>query len=219
MVAAADLGLVVGGLALFGVHDILSAFRVIGLKDNAFTSLVNSRHRRACVDAIAWLLFSLGMIRSLQGTRSWAHDDDIRAVIAAIAGVIWATTPGVWRDKEKTHHVILDSSAEPSETEKSDYEPYFDLVYYFFRMIAFFGGFIALAFVAARGKSDVDRKMAFAGAIVAGFGLYVSRLTGYHAVRIAHGASMFIELVGWGLLAGGFLANEVDGDPHGFNMP
>lgn len=219
MVAAADLGLVVGGLALFGVHDILSGFRVIRKTDNALTSLVNSRHRRACVDAIAWLLFSLGMIRSLQGTRSWAHDDDIRAVIAAIAGVIWATTPGVWRDKTKAHHVALDSNAEPSESTSSDYEPYFDLIYHFFRMLAFFGGFIALAFVAARGKSDVDRRLAFSGAIVAGFGLYVSRLTGYHAVWPAHLFSMFVELVGWGLLAGGFLANEVDGDMHGFNMP
>lgn len=220
MVAAADLGLVVGGLALFGVHDILSTARIHFKKENALTSLVDSRHRRACVDAIAWLLFSLGMIRSLQGTRSWAHDDDIRAVIAAIAGVIWATTPGVWRDKSKAHHVILDSDAKPSDSASAgDYEPYFDFVYHFFRMIAFFGGFVALAFVAARGKSDVDRKMAFSGAVVAGFGLYISRLTGSSDTRWAHVGFMFVELVGWGLLAGGFLANEVDGDMHGFNMP
>jgi len=219
MVAAAGLGLVVGGLALFGLHDILSTTRIVFKKDYAIASLVDSRHRRACVDAIAWFLVSLGMMKSLEGTRSWAHDDDIRLVFAAIAGVIWATTPGVWRDKSKAHHIILDSDAKPSETETRDYELYFDFVYHFFRMIAFFGGFVALAFVVARGKSDVDRKMAFSGATVTGFGLYVSRLTGSRDTWPAHALFMLIELAGWGLLAGGFLANEVDGDKHGIDLP
>lgn len=219
MLSKTGLAFVVLGIGIFGVHDILSALRITKWSNATVTALVDSRHRRACVDAFAWAALAFGMIWSLQGTRGWAHDDDIRLVIAAIAGVIWSTTPGVWDDKSK-HHVLLDSDAKPSDNESRDKEIIFRFFYHLFRGAAFFGGFIALAFVAARGKSTVDRKLAFSGAMITGTGLYFSRLTGYHDARIAHLIAMFVELCGWGLFGGGFLNNEVDVDPmHGIDMP
>lgn len=218
MISQTGLAFVVLGIGIFGVHDILSALRITGKSDATVTTLVDSRHRRACVDAFAWAALAFGMIWSLQGTRSWAHDDDIRLVIAAIAGVIWSTTPGVWDDKSK-HHVILDSEAKPSDTEARKNENVFSFFYHLFRGVAFFGGFLALAFVAARGKSTVDRKVAFSGAMVAGAGLYFSRLTGYRDAQVTHLFAMFVELCGWGLFGGGFLNNEVDVDMQGIDMP
>lgn len=218
MISQTGLGFVVAGIAIFCVHDILSFFRIVRKSDKAVATLVDSHHRRACVDAFAWASLAFGMIWSLQGTRSWAHDDDIRLVVAAITGVIWATTPGVWDDNSK-HHVMLDSEAKPSDSETRKNENVFSAFYHLCRAVAFFGGFLALAFVAARGKSTVDRKLAFSGAVIAGGGLYISRLTGYRDAWPAHLISMAIELCGWGLFAGGFLNNEVDVDMQGIDMP
>lgn len=218
MISQTGLGFVVAGIAIFGVHDILSALRIAKKSELFVAALVDSHHRRACVDAFAWAALAFGMIWSLQGTRSWAHDDDIRLVIASIAGVIWATTPGVWEDKSK-HHVILDSDAKPSDNESRDKEIIFSAAYHLFRGVAFFGGFLALAFVAARGKSTVDRKLAFSGAMITSGGLYFSRLTGYRDAKKMHLLAMFVELCGWGLFAGGFLNNEVDVDMQGIDMP
>jgi len=227
MPPAADLALAVVGIGLFGVHAILSLTRyaVHWEKLSFFHTLVESPRRRAVVDAVSWLLLCFGIIRALRGTRGWAHDDDILALFATTAGVIWASTPRV---SSKTTYTVVDSSGEQSEAETKD-APYHDM-YIFFplynlaRFCAFFGGFLTLAFLSARGKSEIDRKLAFSGALIAGAGMAAGRMSGFRASATmnnwGHAICCAIEITGWTLFGVGVLSNQIDLDStRGFDMP
>ena len=226
MPPALDLGLAVAGIGLFGVHAILSGTRYGFHRTELswFHTLVESTRRRLVVDAISWVLLSIGLIRAVRGTRSWAHDDDILTLFATTAALIWATTPRV---PSTTTYTVAGSEGDQKEDETAK-APWYDMylffpLYFLARFCAFFGGFLVLAFLSARGKSHEDRKLAFAGALTAGFGMASGRMSGYRVAdqhNIGHAICSLIEIAGWVLFGVGVLSNQIDLDaPQGFNMP
>lgn len=218
-------GMVAGGAALFGVHVLLSWYRAfsgstkrggVWAPVELLSELTASGARRSLVDAVSWALLSWGLMMSLRGTRSWAHDDDILAICAVTAAAIWASTPDTFKAQGTKFKLLSDNDG----TEGSDEHVGWNLTYAVLRGLVYAGGFLMLAFIAGRGKPSDDRKLSFAGAIAACVGQATSRGAADSKLPALLVIAGLVEIAGWALLATGAQLHNIDLDStQGFDLP
>lgn len=162
------------------------------------------------LDMGCFALMAAGLVRALSAHRSWAHEDDIIAIIASTFALAWATTPGIGASSY-TNVGAGESKLIPNLMQ-------------FLVLCCCAGAYILLGFIGGRGKSVGDRTMIWVGIGCVGAAgpvtqAFFNMLDLKDDSATIRGVLGGIESVGWALFASGALMHELDLEaPVGF-MP
>lgn len=163
------------------------------------------------LEFVAFTHVAVGLILALNTYRSWAHEDDIIAIIAVTFMLAWAAAPG-----------IGENSYTSMKTEDSCCVKFIQFLAPLLSLICCLGAFVMLGFIGARGKTTGDRTMVWTGVGLVGafgplpqFALNTFNLKDENAM--VRGGLALLECTGWALFATGALTHELDLEtPVGF---
>lgn len=165
------------------------------------------------LEFVAFTHVAVGLILALNTYRSWAHEDDIIAIISVTFMLAWAAAPG-----------IGENSYTSMKTDDSCGAKFVQFLAPLLSLICCLGAYFMLAMIGARGKTTGDRTMVRVGASLMGafgplpqFAYNTFNLKDdKHWVRLGLGVP---EMVGWAVFAWGALMHELDLEtPVGFPM-
>lgn len=151
-------------------------------------------------------LAAVGLILALNTYRSWAHEDDIIAIISVTFMLAWATTPGI---------------GESSWTNLKGGDQVAHFILSLLTFVCCLGAYVMLGFIGARGKTSGDRSMVWSGVSLIGtFGplpIFVHNNMWDKASPTVRGLLCLLECGGWALFFTGALHHELDLEtPVGF---
>lgn len=192
-------GLVAGGVGVLGLLRLARVFATEQVKGRTGGMLYH------LLTAIAMTLMAVGLILALNTYRSWAHEDDIIAIISVTFMLLWVSWPslnGGYNAVDKAENVL-------------------SAIVHFLRLACCIGACAMMGLIGTRGKTEGDRTLVWCGiALVSAFGPVLQYIYNMFApVDKWQGRVIFgiFEMTGWALFATGALHHELDLEtPVGF---
>lgn len=166
------LWILLGGLAFLIVALARAVAYSNVLNRSAENVVKGDRAWYTIADGAGWAMFAAGLIILLQGSRAWAHDDDIEMMVMITVALIWSSVDGF-----PTVAMGTTVKYEPPAEEKDKkvwMAPNFG-VHAGVRMLLNAGGWLALMFIVRRGRSDNDRIMAIVSTVFLILGTNLAR--------------------------------------------
>lgn len=189
------------GVGVIGLLRLVRVFATEHVKGRAGGMLYH------LLTAIAMTHVAVGLILALNTYRSWAHEDDIIAIISVTFMLLWVSWPA------------LNGGYNAVGNDKC--EIVLSAIVHFLRLACCIGACVMMGFIGARGKADGDRTLVWCGiALVSAFGPVTQYIYNMLALvddwkgRVVYG---IFEMTGWALFAMGALRHELDLEtPVGF---